>query len=104
MSMKRGRPKKINPTAEQLLAKLGDFRNEIERFKFSFIDAKEEEDCDKKLHKLLENFLKLEVYQQNLYIAYLIIPRKKDLAKMLDIDVVYLRKIIKEITLCLKQS
>lgn len=104
--MNKGRPKKIKEL-EQLSFKC--FQEDISMFRNGLLDSLDDEDENNELEfskRLVSNFLKLDVWQQNLYIVYLLNKDKrvnnnqftfKALAEMLQVERGELMKALKEI-------
>lgn len=97
---KPGRPKKTKQPKKQTIA---DFRDDIKIFKNSLQDALEEEEYQE-YREPIEQFLKLPVDEQNLFIIYLLKDVTiTELSKILDCDRLDLYRIITKTKRTLKQ-
>lgn len=98
---KKGRPKK--PQIIEHL-NLSSFQDEIQIFKNYLIDYKADEEPDPKILIHIDKFFSLDIWQQNLFIVYIIFKDKKktikEMAQLLDVE---WSEVIREIKLIKKQ-
>ena len=101
--MSKGRPKIIRPIEELSFT---SFQEDITLFKNSLIDYIEDEDNESQINKdTIQKFLDLELWQQNIFIVYLLNKDKrvhngftfKALAELLQVERGELMRVIKNI-------
>lgn len=101
---KRGRPKKKYSPAN-VLWKLSDFADVIERYKNSLKDSLEDEDTNPKYQLIYNALSKLDTWESNLYIAYIHLDKNyENLSKILLVDKRYVKHVLFEIQKKIKQN